>query len=419
MATTSQVVTSSLPTAFEEFYKTGIAQQGTPGTSGYQAAIPGLIPSAFKLYGGATPDTYAADIKGPLERANLYTGAQRVEPLTFEQKQVGRQLGGMGTPSQIQTGTFAATQGISGLQGLLNQQAQTVNAPSLTRFQITDPERVAAQAVTTGSFVRPGVAEQYMSPFMQQVVDVQKQQAIRDAQQAQLGANLGAARQGVYGGARQLLAQTERERNLQEQLGKIQATGSQTAFDAAQRAFEAEQGRGLTAQQLTGQFGLTAAQANQQAQQQAAIQNLQAALGVQQLGAGQSLEAQRANQAAALQAAEQRRQAALGLGTAGAQMGQLGVAQQAADIDRLKTLGAYGDYERAVLQQQKDIDYQNMLNRIQYPEQQLDKLTGFLRGVPLTDRMTQTTTPPPSFASQLTGLGLSGLSMYNLLNPSR
>ncbi len=140
MATTSQVVTSSLPTAFEEFYKTGIAQQGTPGTSGYQAAIPGLIPSAFKLYGGATPETYAANIQRPLEAQGLYSGAQRVEPLTFAQKQVGSQLQFMMQPSQFQTGTAAATQGISGLQGLLNQQAQTVNAPSLNQYQMYGPD---------------------------------------------------------------------------------------------------------------------------------------------------------------------------------------------------------------------------------------------------------------------------------------
>jgi hypothetical protein len=56
-----------------------------------------------------------------------------------------------------------------------------------------------------------------------------------------------------------------------------------------------------------------------------------------------------------------------------------------------------------------------LLQRIQYPEQQLDKLSGFIRGIPLTDTTTQTTTPPPSFASQLAGLGLSGLSLYNLM----
>jgi hypothetical protein len=80
MATTQQVVTSQLPTAFEEFYKTGA--QG----------VPGLIPQAFKLYGAGSPAEYQTNIKGPLEAANLYTGAQRVAGLTPGQQQVGAQL---------------------------------------------------------------------------------------------------------------------------------------------------------------------------------------------------------------------------------------------------------------------------------------------------------------------------------------
>jgi hypothetical protein len=203
------------------------------------------------------------------------------------------------------------------------------------------------------SIVDQGTLQQYMSPYAQGVVDVQKREALTDAQKAQLTTNLGAARQGTYGGARQLLATTERERNLQNQLGDIQARGTQAAYEAAQKGIESER-------------------------------------------------------AARLQQAQT-------YGTLGQQFGQLGTVQQAADIDRLKTLGAYGDYERAVQQQKTDIDYQNLLQRIQYPEQQLEKLSNFIRGVPLTDTTTQTTTPPPSFASQLAGLGLSGLSLYNLM----
>ena len=203
------------------------------------------------------------------------------------------------------------------------------------------------------SLVDQGTLQQYMSPYTQGVVDVQKQKAIEDAQKTQLGASLGAARQGTYGGARQLLAQTEREQALGQQLGDIQARGLQSAYEAAQKGIESER-------------------------------------------------------AARLQQAQT-------YGTLGQQFGQLGTAQQASDIDRLKTLGAYGDYERAVQQQRTDIDYQNLLQRIQYPETQLEKLSGFIRGIPLTDQTTQTTTPPPSFASQLAGLGLSGLSLYNLM----
>jgi hypothetical protein len=310
MATTSQVVTSALPTAFEEFYKTGA--QG----------IPGLIPTAFKLYGSGSPADYAANIQGPLQAAGLYSGAQRVSGLTPGQQQVGAQLSAMQTPGQFAMGTGALGSGYAAASGL----------PSI---------------------VDQGTLQQYMSPYAQGVVDVQKREALTDAQKAQLTTNLGAARQGTYGGARQLLATTERERNLQNQLGDIQARGTQAAYEAAQKGIESER-------------------------------------------------------AARLQQAQT-------YGTLGQQFGQLGTVQQAADIDRLKTLGAYGDYERAVQQQKTDIDYQNLLQRIQYPEQQLEKLSNFIRGVPLTDTTTQTTTPPPSFASQLAGLGLSGLSLYNLM----
>jgi len=311
MATTSQVVTSQLPTAFETFY--------TSGAEGQK----GLIPQAFQLYGQGTPAAYKTIYMDPLQAAGLYSGEQRTAPLSTSQQQLGRQITQMQTPTQFTMGTGALGSAYGTIGGGL---------PSL---------------------LDQGLMQQYMSPYAQNVINVQKQKAIEDAQKTQLGANLSAARQGTYGGARQLLAQTERERALGTQLGDIQARGLQAAYEAAQKGLEAERTARL-----------------QQAQT---------------------------------------------LGTIGQQFGQLGVAQQAADIDRLKTLGAYGDLERAIAQQQKDIDYQNMMQRILFPESQLGKLSEFIRGIP-TDKTTTTTTPPPSFASQLASLGISGLGLYQMLN---
>jgi hypothetical protein len=312
MATSQVIQTSQLPAAFETFY--------TSGAEGQK----GLIPQAFQLYGQGTPAAYQATYMDPLKAAGMYTGAQRVAPLSGAQQQVGQQIQAMGTPSQFAMGTGALGTGYGAIGGGL---------PSL---------------------LNQGLLQQYMSPYTQGVVDVAKREAITDAQKAQLGANLGAARQGTYGGARQLLAQTERERGLRTQLGDIQARGLQSAFEAAQKGLEAERAAELQRAQTLGQLG--------------------------------------------------------------AQFGQLGVAQQSADIDRLKTLGAFGDLERAVTQQQRDIDYQNLMRQIEFPEQQLGKLSEFIRGIP-TDRTETTITPPPSFASQLAGLGLSGLGIYNMLNP--
>jgi hypothetical protein len=43
-------------------------------------------------------------------------------------------------------------------------------------------------------------------------------------------------------------------------------------------------------------------------------------------------------------------------------------------------------------------------------------MNNLVRGVPLTQTggSQVTTTPPPSFASQLAGMGLTGLSLYNM-----
>ena len=213
----------------------------------------------------------------------------------------------------------------------------------------------------------PGATQTFMSPYMQSVVDVQKEEAIRDAQKAQLGQNLAAARQGTYGGARQLLAQTERERNLGQQLGQIQATGLQSAFDKAQQA-----------QQFGAQLGL---------------QGLQAGMQGQQVG---------------LQGAQQAAQA-------GATMGDLAAAQQTADLQRIQAQAAAGSEQRALEQQKLDQAYSDFLAQRDYPMEQLGYFSNLMRGIPVQLGSTATTyAPPPSLTSQIAGLGLAGLGMYNL-----
>jgi len=287
------------------------------------AGIPGLLPKAQEIFSKG----YAEQYGDPLQQAGL-AGAGRIAGMSEMQRQVGEQLGQMQTPSQFGmgmgttgAGAGAIGMGIGALSGM------------------TDPSQL----------------NKFMSPYMQNVLDVNKAEALRDAQRGLVAQNLASSRLGSYGGARNILAQTEADRNLQTKLGQIQAQGMQSAFDAAQKAQLAQ------AQQY-GQFG-------------------------QQLGA------------------------------LGDVYTRAGTAQQASDIDRLKTMGAYGDLQRAMEQQGIDARYQDFLTRINYPQQQLGSMADILRGVPISKvgETTTTTTPPPSFASQLAGAGLSGLSLYNLL----
>jgi hypothetical protein len=127
-----------------------------------------------------------------------------------------------------------------------------------------------AGTLTGQSFTNAGTAGSYMSPYMQNVVDIQKREAQRQSgiqgtqQQAQ------AAQAGAFGGSRDAIMRAERERNLGTQMNDIQAQGLQSAYQAAQNQYNTEQNKNVTnlnalanlgnTQQQTAQAGLTAAQ---------------------------------------------------------------------------------------------------------------------------------------------------------------
>jgi hypothetical protein len=253
-------------------------------------------------------------------------GGQRIAGFNPVQERAFQNVQNMQTAQQLGQGTALA--GAAGL-GALGAGANYQN-------MATNPNATAA----------------YMSPYMQNVVNVQKDEALRDAQIRNIGANLGAARQGTYGGARQLLAEQERNRNLQQGLANIQATGSQNAFQAAQQA---------------QQFGTTA--------------------GLQGLG--------------------QAGQAAATLGN----LGQTQFGQQQAINQAQQQVGAI---QQAQAQQGLDLAYQDFLKQRNYPYQQLAFQSDMLRGIPLSQSAQQIYTAPPSTASQLGGLGMSALGIYGM-----
>jgi len=121
-------------------------------------------------------------------------GGQRLAAQTPEQQAITQRILAQQAPGQFEAGTTLTTAGGIGALGLGGQASQ---AGQNYMSAATDPRQINA----------------LMSPYMQNVVDIQKQEAIRAAQQGQLAQNLGAARAGTYGGARQTLAMTERERN--------------------------------------------------------------------------------------------------------------------------------------------------------------------------------------------------------------
>jgi hypothetical protein len=256
---------------------------------------------------------------------------QRVADFNPMQQQAFQNIGQMGVAGQVGQGT--ALSGRAGLGGLMAGQNYAQQA--------TDPN--ATQA--------------YMSPYMQNVVDYQKSQALRDYQMANPMRKAQATAAGAFGGTRQALVDAEAQRNLNSQLQGIEATGAQNAFTNAQQ------------QQ---QFG--------------------ANLGMQGLGlAGQ--------QAATL--------GQLGQNQYGQQMG-INAAQQQA-----------GAQQQAQTQQQLSNQYQDFLNQQNYPYKQLGFMSDILRGMPLTQQAQSVYQAPPSMLSQSAGLlgGLGSLAGAYMKSP--
>ena len=111
---------------------------------------------------------------------------------------------------------------------------------------------------TAGSFTDEGVAEQYMNPYLQQVLDPQLEELRRQADISRVQQAGKLTRAGAFGGSRQQLADSELTRNLLSQMAGVTGKTYADAFNRAQEQFNIEQRLGQQAQNLTNQYGLNA-----------------------------------------------------------------------------------------------------------------------------------------------------------------
>ena len=207
----------------------------------------------------------------------------------------------------------------------------------------------------------PQSMQAFMSPYQQAVTERAKAGALREAQIAQRAANLQAGtRPGALGGSAAALGRAERERGLLDRMSGLEAEGAQKAFESARQA-----------QQFGSTLGLQGLQAGLQGMQQA--------------------------------------------GQIGATLGQLGTQQQQADLSRLQAQETVAAQQRALEQQKMDQQYADFLRQRDYPMEQMLMYSNILRGNAANLGSQQITyAPPPSTMSQLGGLGLAGLGLYNL-----
>lgn len=425
---------------------------GTSTTNQNVTQVTSNIGAAQKPYYDAAMQGAAGLLTTPTQR---YVNAQgqpigRIAGFTDQQKALQGQIAGMQTPGQFGQATNLANQaGVAALNAgnydpaaqydaaQYNPAAQydgaqfnvqQVQNPNLNMYQMDQAQQFGNQQ-----------AQQYMSPYFQNVLDVQKQRAQEDAQKTQMMQNLGASRQGTYGGSRQLLAGLTRERDLGRQMGDIQAQGQQSAYENAQQQFERDRAAGFNVNNA----------------------NLNAALGVQELGARNSLQSQLANQQYGLEGQrlgeqsrqfgadfgeksrmeaakfgeasrqfgadfnEKSRQFGASQGLAGAQaagqlaqtLNNIGQTQQNADAQRLGMQQSTAAQEQALNQQKLDMAYGDWQKETDDPYTRLQRYMGLMSGVPQNTTTTTTqSAPAPGLAQQLAGAGLGAYSTYKMFS---
>ena len=437
--------------------------------------------------------------RGEAESLQGYTpyGGQRLSyfsPDELQSQAMVRGFAGAGTPQEFKDASTAY-----GAQGSISGGFTQGDVSSAYTAPVADPTTYGGGTLGSGYTARsfiPGYTAQtrasqlgmqqapgqftplsyeeniqrFMSPYQQNVIDIQKREARRQSDIAASKIQDAAAASGGLGGYREAIMQAERERNLSQQLGDIQQKGSQAAFESAQQQLERERAQGVTGTQLglqrfgalqsaaqsqeqlaqqafnagqaakqqAAQLGLSAQQqeeasrqaqekftqsafgASQQAMQAAGAQNIQAfqaGEAARQQAAKLGLSAEQIEQAGK-QAEEKFTQSAFDLssryGLAAAQgLMQAGQGIQQDAISRMSLLSDIGKQQRALEQAGLDMGYQDFLRQRDFTQQQLGMFGGLLRGVPVQPQQTISTyQQQPGLFQTALGAGLSGLGLY-------
>ena len=331
-------VETVLAGSMEELFNTKAAMDPETGKPMLNEAgqpvknVTGVKTDAFKPY-SANPQDYVAGFS-PLQQQVQYNAANLQMP-----------------------GQYNQATGLTGLSGMgalgTAQQAQNMGGDYMrATSNVYNPK--------TGGYDASNAVGSFMSPYMQNVVDIQNQAAQRQADIAKTQRQSQATRAGAFGGSRQAIENAEANRSLQSLMNNNQLQGQQAAY-------------------------------------QGALQNMQygAGLGMQGIGAAQQGYGLAGQAGAGL--------ANIGNQQLGAQQGILGLQQQV------------GGQQQAQEQQIINQAIQNYANQQQAPMQAYNQYNALLRGYAVPGMTTTQYQAAPSMTSQIAGLGTAAAGAYGLM----
>ncbi|MDB0064318.1 hypothetical protein N9F47_03965 [Gammaproteobacteria bacterium] len=327
-------------------------------------------------------ETYTTDASGNV------TGVRTDDPYTkdrlagfnTDQLNVQSNLRGMTAPGEYET-AISETETLTGI-------GAGAAASGLGAAGAYTPGSIASLGMTAPAEFDAAAATKYMSPYQTNVTDA----AIREAQkQGDIQKNsraMGSIGRGTFGGGREALMTGEADAQTRSLIADLRAQGQEKAFLNAQSQFQRDRAAGMTAEEATLKAEMDRRQMGQQGEQFGAA--LQKDVGL----------------------------AGLQYGLAGSnQLGALAGQEQQTQLELQQAQAASGAEQQAMSQEELNIAYQQFKEQQDATKRALEFQNNILRGTAGALGSTQTQyTPAPSLASQITGMGVAGLGLYNALS---
>ena len=236
---------------------TPIASSGTTGNTGYGTSAQTLSdwvgPYATNMLGQAQAiaQTPYQTYQGPMTagESGLQSKVfQGLGNLTFPQN--------LGSSFSQQGGQYFPQYGGAGGAGGAGGEMGTSPGFQMPGGQAGVAGEGAASTGVMGAAQQPtGIAQSYMNPYLQSVLDPQLAELRRQSQITQMGNAAKMTGAGAYGGSRQALMDAETQRNLMQEMNKTVGQGYATAFDKGTNQFNTEQQQGMGLAGLLAQQG--------------------------------------------------------------------------------------------------------------------------------------------------------------------
>jgi len=294
------------------------------------------------------------------------------------------------------------------------------NAADFSQYGFQNSGTVGPTQFNTNAYDGAGTylgdtVQQYMSPYIENVVNRQQENALENYNRQRGSRNAAAVNAGAFGGSRHGVADYLAEEGLLDRQDDIAAEGYQRAFTEGNAMFEQDRGARLGVDALE-QAQNRWRQDSEAADLQAWDQRRQAEEARVQSGqAGEYGRVQAADAAEATNLRDFQMRGNEALANNANLLAELGINEGEFNRQSAVDIQSIGEYLTAREQEGLDLTYEDFVRQRDYPREQINFMSSVLRGVPVSPSTEATTIANQNPLSSIAGAGLGALGTYKAL----